>query len=153
MHSRTSLVITMEIIWWVITAVVALAVLYPIWQSTVDYPFWTTNIVFIIAAITISRYIFLTKFTFLAKWKYFKVAIVCVTLPIVFLMIQNLVDFQSYLDEEGLDHVLKNLTTTDKESMFSYIRSQMLFFGTASIVAAMIMPIKMIKSVWRNFNS
>ena len=136
-----------------ITAIVAVAVLYPIWQSTVDYPFWTINIVFIVAAITISRYIFLTKFTFLSEWKYFKVAIVCVTLPIIFLMIQNLVDFQSYLDEEGLDSVLKNLPQGEKESMFSYIRSQMLFFGTASIVAGIIMPIKMVKSVWRNFNS
>lgn len=153
MQSRTSLVIWMEVIWWIVTAIVVAGVLYPIWQSTVEYPFWTTNIIFIVVAITISRYIFLTKFTFLAKWKYFKIAIVCVTLPFIFLLIEKLVGFQSYLDEEGLDSVLKNLAIADRESMFSYIRSQMLFFGTASVVAAIIMPIKMIISIWRNFNS
>jgi len=150
---RTNLLILLELVWWIATAIITIGVLYPIWQSTVDYPFWTTNIIAIVAAITITRYIFLTDFTFLAKWKYFKVALVSITLPIVFLLIQNLSDFQAYLDEEGLDHVLKNLNSADRESMFSYIRSQMLFFGTASIIAGIVMPIKLTKSVWKNFNS
>ena len=145
--------ILLELVWWIATAIITIGVLYPIWQSTVNYPFWTTNIIAIIAAITITRYIFLTDFTFLAKWKYFKVALVSITLPIVFLLIQNLSDFQAYLDEEGLDHVLKNLNSADRASMFSYIRSQMLFFGTASIIAGIVMPIKLTKSVWKNFNS
>ena len=153
MKKRTSLLILLELVWWVATAIITIGVLYPIWQSTVNYPFWTTNIIAIIAAITITRYIFLTDFTFLAKWKYFKVALVSITLPIVFLLIQNLSDFQAYLDEEGLDHVLKNLNSADRASMFSYIRSQMLFFGTASIIAGIVMPIKLTKSVWKNFNS
>jgi len=152
-EKRTSLVILLELVWWIVTALIVIGVLYPIWQSTVDYPFWTSNIVAIVSAITITRYIFLTEFTFLSKWKYFKVAIVSVTLPIVFLLIQNLSDFQAYLDEEGLDHVLKNLEGGNRESMFSYIRSQMLFFGTASIIATIVMPIKFTKSVWKNFNS
>lgn len=153
MEKRTSLLILLELIWWIATAVIVIGVLYPIWQSTVDYPFWTINIIAIVAAITITRYIFLTDFTFLSKWKYFKVGLVSITLPIVFLLIQNLSDFQAYLDEEGLDHVLKNLNGADRESMFSYIRSQMLFFGTASIIAGIAMPIKLTKSVWKNFNS
>ena len=153
MEKRTSLLILLELVWWVATAIITIGVLYPVWQSTVNYPFWTTNIIAIIAAITITRYIFLTDFTFLAKWKYFKVALVSITLPIVFLLIQNLSDFQAYLDEEGLDHVLKNLNSADRASMFSYIRSQMLFFGTASIIAGIVMPIKLTKSVWKNFNS
>jgi len=150
---RTNLLILLELVWWIATAIITIGVLYPIWQSTVDYPFWTTNIIAIVAAITITRYIFLTDFTFLAKWKYFKVALVSITLPIVFLLIQNLSDFQAYLDEEGLDHILKNLNSADRASMFSYIRSQMLFFGTASIIAGIAMPIKLTKSVWKNFNS
>lgn len=153
MEKRTSLLILLELVWWVATAVITIGVLYPIWQSTVDYPFWKPNIIAIVAAVTITRYIFLTDFTFLSKWKYFKVGLVSITLPIVFLLIQNLSDFQAYLDEEGLDHVLKNLDGSTKDSMFSYIRSQMLFFGTASIIAGILMPIKLTKSVWKNFNS
>jgi len=153
MEKRTSLLILLELVWWIATAIITIGVLFPIWQSTVDYPFWTINIIAIVAAITITRYIFLTDFTFLAKWKYFKVALVSITLPIVFLLIQNLSDFQAYLDEEGLDHILKNLNSADRASMFSYIRSQMLFFGTASIIAGIVMPIKLTKSVWKNFNS
>lgn len=153
MEKRTNLLILLELVWWVVTAVITIGVLYPIWQSTIDYPFWRINIIAIVSAITITRYIFLTDFTFISKWKYFKVGLVSITLPIVFLLIQNLSDFQAYLDEEGLDHVLKNIAASDRDSMFSYIRSQMLFFGTASIIAGVVMPIKLTKSVWKNFNS
>ena len=147
-----SLFIWLELIWWVVTALIAVGVLLPIYQSTVDYPFWGINILFIIAAVTLARLIFLTKFTFLAERKYLKFALILITAPIVFFFINQLVNFQTYLDEIGIDDVLKHLQPEHQESMLNYIRTEMIFFGTAAIISMIIFPLKMVKSIWRNFN-
>jgi len=147
-----TLFIWLELIWWAVTALIVVGVLLPIYQSTVDYPFWGINILFIVAAVTLTRMIFLTKFTFLADRKYLKFVLILIAAPIVFFFIEQLVGFQSYLDEIGLDDVLKNLRTEDQESMLNYIRNEMIFFGTAAIISMIVFPIKMVKSIWRNFN-
>jgi hypothetical protein len=151
-EKRSGLLFLLEIIWWVFTALIVAGFLFPIWNKTVDYPFWTINIVFIVMAVTVTRYIFLTKFTFIAERKVLKLILIAITIPIIFMLINKLADFQSYLDEIGLDEVLKNLPVAEKEPMFNYIRSEMIFFGTASIIAMIIFPIQMMISIWKNFN-
>ncbi len=152
MEKKSQLFILMELIWWVVTAIIAFAVLYPIYQSTVDYPFWTINIIFIVAAVTIIRLVFLTKFSFLADSKYLKVVLVMITVPIIFLLVEQMIGFQSYIDEEGLNDVLQNLSESDRGSMFNYIRTEMLFFAMAAILGMVALPVKMVKSVWRDYN-
>ena len=142
----------MELIWWVFTAVVAAAVLFPIWDSAEQYPFWAINIAYIIAAVTLTRYIFLTQFTFLAERKILKLLLIIAAIPVIFTFINHLVDFQTYLDEIGLETILQKLPSSEQESMFNYIRNQMIFFGTTAIIASIIFPVKMLVSIWRNFN-
>lgn len=75
-----------------------------------------------------------------------------ITVPIIFLLVEQMIGFQSYVDEEGLDDVLRNLNESDRASMFNYIRTEMLFFAMAAILGMAVLPIKMVKSVWRDYN-
>lgn len=147
------LYVWLELVWWAFTALLAFGVLFPIWQSVVDYPFWAANIIFIISAVTLTRYIFLTKFTFLGDRTYLKAALILISAPIVFYLINNLVDFRTHMDEIGLEASLINLIGDDKESMYNYIETEMLFFGVTSVVAMIVFPLKMLKSIWRNLNN
>ncbi len=79
MNQKNSLIVLLEIIWWVATATVAFALIYPIRRALPVWPFQGWNIAFIVIVITFTRYIFLLRHTFLAKRQVLKVALGSVT--------------------------------------------------------------------------
>jgi len=145
--------ITFELLWWVVTAIIAFAVLYPVVSSLTTYPFLISNLVFIVVFITLTRYAFLLEHTILAKAQLIKVGIVLISVPIIFLLIEGLSNFQNYLDEEGLDKFLPLMNIDSQQGMINYIKSEMLFFGVGAIIIAILFPIRMVISIWRNRNT
>lgn len=152
MNQKKALFLILEIIWWLFTLFVVIAVLYPIYQDAVDYPFYKSNILFIIFFITFTRFLFFLKHTFLARREYLKVVIILFSAIIVFLLVNELNFFQTYLDEQGFKGFLGHLALDRQQSMGGYIRKEMLFFGVGSIIAAAIMPFRLVISIWRGRN-
>ena len=109
--------IQLELVFWLFTIVVIVAVLIPIYSNIPNYPFWLTNIVFILAAITITRYLFLLKFTFLAKRQILKVGVIFLSIPLLFYLVQELNLFQTYLDEEGIEGIVGHLPYDNRQSV------------------------------------
>lgn len=142
----------LEIIWWVVTAIILVAVLFPIYKDVEDYPFWESNIIFVVTFITLTRYIFLLPLTFIAHRQILKIALVFLSIPVVFLLVQELNYFQTFLDEEGIEAVVGTLPVSERRTMVRYIRSEMLLFGVGSVISGVIFPFRMIMSVWRTRN-
>ncbi|MEM6966246.1 MAG: hypothetical protein AAF573_15895 [Bacteroidota bacterium] len=142
----------MELIWWMFTAVVAIAVLFPIMKNVDSYPFLFPNIVFIVVFITFARYFFLLKYTFLAHRQSLKVLIFFLCLPLGFYLGGEINEVRAYLDENGIDSLVKNLPYDEHWSFASYIKTQMNFFGAASLVVTVLLPFRLLLSVWRNRN-
>jgi len=142
----------MEILWWVFTAVVAVAVLFPIIKNVDDYPFYFSNIIFIVVFITFARYFFLLKHTFLAQRKVLKVIIFFLCIPLVFYLIQEVNALRGYLDENGIDALVKNLPYENHLSFAKYIKNQYNFFGSAAIIVTVLLPLRLVLSIWRNRN-
>jgi len=122
-------------------------------SSLTTYPFLISNLVFIVVFITLTRYAFLLEHTILAKAQLIKVGIVLISVPIIFLLIEGLSNFQNYLDEEGLDKFLPLMNIDSQQGMINYIKSEMLFFGVGAIIIAILFPIRMVISIWRNRNT
>ena len=152
MEKQKSLEIRMEILWWVFTAIVVVAVMFPIINNVDDYPFLIPNIIFIIVFITFARYFFLLKHTFLARRQTLKILIFFLCIPLVFYLVQEINAVRGYLDENGIDDLVKNLQYEDHWSFTSYIKTQMNFFGAASVIVAVLLPLRSLLSVWRNRN-
>jgi len=123
--------------------VVVGGVLYPVWREVPDYPFWLSNIIFIVVFFTFARWIFFTRHTFFAGKQRLKIFVIAVSVPVIFLLISELNFFQTSIDEERLENALSHLDGSRQEQLFSYIRNEMIFFGTGSIIAAIILPFKM----------
>ncbi|MEL6926262.1 MAG: hypothetical protein AAFO94_19630 [Bacteroidota bacterium] len=149
MEPQSKLAFRLELIWWLVTAVIVAAVLLPILTSVQSYPFLVSNIVFIIVFITFTRYIFLLKHTFIAKRQIVKALFGLICIPILFYLINEINFFQTYLDEQGFDSFMQGLTLEKKDSLHRYIRSELLLFGVGSIIVAIILPVRMLISVWR----
>ena len=141
--------LVLELLWWIFTGVIVLVVLFPIYSKVEEYAFWLPNIVFIVAFITLTRYIFLLPFTFIARRQILKLALAFLSLPLLFYLIEQLNFFQTFLDEEGPRAIIGWHPFGEQEELIAYVRSEMLLFGVGSVISALIFPFRMVISVWR----
>ena len=152
MDKKTALRLRLELIWWVITLIILGGVLFPIYKSEANYPFWLSNAIFIIASITIARYIFLLKHTFLANRQWVKVIVAVLSIPLFIYLLNDFSFFRAIADEIGLEEIFEHLSLNGQSRMANYVRSEMLFFGAASIICSVLLPIRMVISFWRTYN-
>lgn len=140
--------LSIEVISLLIIGVIALVVLFPIYSAGVGYPFYKANILFLVIFFTAVRYIFLMKYTPFSHNGVIKTAMVFICIPIIGLVVDRLFEFQKYLDEVGLQNLVDQLEYVEQTSMIRYMRTEMLFFGAAALVSAIILPFRLIRSIW-----
>lgn len=141
-----------EIIWWIFTLLVIAIVLFPIWDNDIDFPFYFQNAFLIAIFITFTRYIFFLPLTFIARKKWIKVAIILSAVIFFFVMSTALSDFRNYVDERGLQTLVDHLHVTRQTRIIEYIKNEMIFFGVGGIITGIILPFRMIISLWRMKN-
>lgn len=143
----------LERLWWTLTLLAIVLVLAPLLIKIPDYPFWGINLVFIATFITATRYIFLLPSTFLARRFWLKITVIFLSIPFVFFLVQALNEFQTFIDEQGVSAIVGTLPFSEQQSMFKYIRNEMLLFGTAAIISAALLPFRLIMAIWRVRNT
>ncbi len=139
----------LELVWWAITAVLVTAIMYPIWASGADYPVNWQNIMFIVIFITLTRYMFLLKYTFLAKIQWLKVFFILITVPVLFLLIEQHNLFQTNLDNIGPEYLTKGVPDAQILKIADYAKKEFTFFSVGSILAMLAFMVRMLISVWR----
>ena len=139
----------LELLWWALTCLTILLVLVPLLIKLPEYPFWVMNSIYIATFITATRYIFLLPSTFLARRFWLKTTIIFLSIPVVFFLVQELNEFQTFLDEQGVDAIVGTLPFSEQQSMFKYIRNEMLLFGTGAIISATLLPFRLLIAIWR----
>jgi hypothetical protein len=152
MNKQTVLTLRLELLWWIVTGIILLGVLFPIYNSGADFPFWKINIIFIVVFITLTRYLFLLKHTFLGYIQWAKVVVLFLCIPLIIFLIGEMHTFQQYIDEIGLDDIFAHLSLKGQVGMVNYVRSEMLLFGVGAIIAAVLTPFRMLISFWRLHN-
>ena len=140
-------------VWWVVTGVIIILALLPIYSKIGNnFPFYFQNILIIIIAVTFMRYIFLLKHHWIAGFKWAKTLFIFIPIPIFFFLIGAFYDFQAFSDEKGMMSILTNIPFPDQTGLAKYIRTEMVLFWTAALLANLYMPIRMIISLWREIN-
>lgn len=156
-NNKLKLQLGLELIWWIITALVILMVVRPLHLTYDKFPFMFYNIVFIIVFITYARYIFLLNHTFIARSMVIKFGIILITIPLMVILVGRLHELQAFLDEEGASALLpfmrdQNSPYEEQIRMTRYARREYLFFGVGSIIVTTLMFFRMFLSVWRQYN-
>jgi hypothetical protein len=153
MDKQRILFIKFELLWWAITCLVIGFVLYPIYKlQPVQFPFWKTNIIFVIVFITVTRYIFFLKHTFLGYIQWLKVLVILLCIPLLFYLVEELHFFKDYMDKIGLEDKFEHLSLQGQTDIINYIDSEMIFFGVGSLISSVILPFRMLISFWRTHN-
>lgn len=152
MNKSNTLKISIELIWWVITAIVVWAVLQPIHKAMHVWVFNTWNAIFVVVLITLTRYIFLLKYTFLANLQVLKIVLMLLMFPLTFLLIERVNEFLGYIEEQTWEPLTGHLPPAQQPAIEEYIWGEMIFFGVGSALAAVAFAIRMMISVWRTKN-
>lgn len=147
-----ALKITLELIWWLLTALIAWLVLRPIFKAMYVWPFEVWNIIFVVTLVTLTRYVFLLQHTFVAKRQVLKIVLLLLMFPFTFVLIDQLNEFLNYIDERTWEPLVGHLPTAQQPAIQEYIWREMLFFGVGSIIAAPVFAGRMMLSIWRQRN-
>lgn len=144
--------IYIELLWWAITAVVAVGVVWPIWNSGIEWPFQVQNILFVIALITLARHIFMLKHSLIGRNQVLKVALILASFPFLFVLISYLNEFMVFMGDEKLRPYTEVLEMQEQRSIETYIWNEMLFFGVGSIISTIVLDVRLFISIWRQRN-
>jgi hypothetical protein len=142
----------MEGLWWVVTLLIAVAVVLPIYFATGPYRFMTQNIIYVVVFITFTRYIFLLPYTFLANRQMLKQVIIFACIPAIFFLVQELNTFQTFLDENSMEAIIGPLPLKKAAGIGRYLHAEMLLFAVGAIISAVLLPFRLGLSIWRTRN-
>lgn len=142
-----------ELLWWIFTLVLTALVLLPIYDRQIDFPFYMYNAVAVIAAISLTRWLFLLNISWLRGRFILQAALVFILIPLLFFLGQGLNEFITYLDNNGPDYFVRNLPEQYAKAMNTYLRSEYFFFGIWAIVAGVLLPFRIFHHVWKYYKS
>lgn len=142
-----------EILWWLFTIIILLIVLFPIWDHKIPFPFYPQNALLIILFITFSRYTLFLPISIIAKTKWLKVIIIGMTVLFTWVVSTSVSDFRNFMDEQGLQTLVEHLHVTKQTSLMRYMKNEMIFFGTGSVISCVLLAMRMIVSLWRMRNT
>ncbi len=140
-----------EFIWLSITAMLVYAILYPV-ISKIDYFYWKINAVFVFVSITYFRWsISLRSLTFLHS-SVLRFALFTFNIPLFFYLMYSLQKIMLKLDnffteDLGFPHVI--LFEDMKTELFKYMYTEVVLFGTASLVLILAFQVRLIISYWQ----
>jgi hypothetical protein len=144
--------LTVELLWWVFTFVVVCIIMLPIWTEAPGFPFSVQNILLIVFFITFTRYIFFLPLTLIARAKWIKVAIILSAVLFLFVTATAMLDFRNFMDERGLQTLVEDLDVQLQTRRINYIKHEMIFFGMGSLITGVLLPIRLVRSLWRMRN-
>ena len=143
---------SVELLALLVSVVLLIMVMMPIYKNVPEYPFMIYNVAAIITFFTLARYIFLLRFAPFARIMPLKLLFIFLAIPLLVFLMDGLSMFQNYLDEEGTYVLVSHLDRDQQIPLSKYIRTEVLFFGVGAIITTIIFPFRMIVSIWRGRN-
>jgi hypothetical protein len=129
-------------------------ILLPVYiQAGNLYRFYVENAISIFVFLSFTKYIFLLEYLPYSRNRWFKFAGIFLAIPVFLYLINSLYDFQRFLDEEGIASVLLHTQNMDNYDFGKFIRYQYLLFNTGALVCTALLPVRMIVSFWRIYNT
>lgn len=142
-----------ELLWLSFAVVLAALVLLPIYTTLPAFPYFTPNFVYVIVAVTLTRYLFLLDVSWLRDRLAVQGGFSLLLILLIFWMVQYMNYFIVYFDEQGPDVLTKTMEREDAKLILGYLHQEYRFFGTWAIIAAVILPFRLLYNVWVRYRA
>lgn len=126
--------------------------LWPIYSNELDYPFYLNNFLFIVTPLLFFRYIFFIKFTFIENTLIPKLFFIPLAIVLIIYSYRGFNEFVNFYNDNGIFYSLEKFDLKKQDFLSKYINRQYIFFAILSMIASIIMPFRMLISVWRVYN-
>ncbi len=142
-----------EFLWLAISGIVIYAVLYPI-TSRIDFIYWKINILFIFLTLTYFRWSVTFKSLSFLRPSWIRFILFAVNLSLFIYLAQNeqkLISLADnfYLEDFGFPKVF--ISEGLKHNIFKYMYTEIVFFGTGSLVTLSAFQLRLILSYWHYY--
>jgi len=141
--------ILLELLWWLFTLFIILIIYFPIYLNGIKFPFFYYNLFFIISSITFIRLIFQMKFSFMAHNLVLKFLLMFGSVVVLMLAYRGIGLYNIFKDENGFYSLFEHLSLEKRYTMAAYVNWQYFFFGVAAMVSAIVMPFRLLISIFR----
>lgn len=152
LKNEFGLKIAFEVLWSLAILLICWVVVYPIFHKSPEYPFLWSNLAFIFIFFSFTRYIFFLSYSFFAESYIFKLTVLAIAIPLVVILNYYFNAFRNFIDEQGLQSLFENFSAVENDNLTSYIKNETVFFGVGSIIVSAIIFIRMLISIWAQYN-
>ena len=142
-----------ELAWWAFALVLAALVVLPIYSTVPRFPFFGPNVLYVVVAVTITRYLFLLHVSWLRDRLILQAAVAFLLIPLIFYMVQEFNAFIIYFDERGPDVLVRGLEPELARTIDRYMHAEYRFFGVWAIVASAVMPFRLVYNAWMRYRA
>lgn len=76
-----------------------------------------------------------------------------ISIPFLLYLIDSFYDFTKMLNEEGIEFSINSDSKEERVAMAEYTKNEFFFFLVGAIITCIVMPIRMIISIYRVYNN
>lgn len=139
-------------LWLLLILLLPALVLWPVYSNDIVFTFYFYNILIITAPVFFLRYIFFIKYTFIEKTIVPKLLIMPLALILGIYSYIILNEFIDFYNNNGIYYSLEDFSLDKQEFLGNYIFRQFIFFAAFTMITCIVIPFRMLISVWRVYN-
>ncbi len=141
-----------EAISWVVGALIVLLVLMPVWRYHLRYPILFENILGIFVGVQIMRLIFLHRYVPYMQGVRAKTAVLLFGLILLVIMLRFFSGISMFVKDVGFFSLFTHIDPQKTEPLSQYMQSQLVFFYTAALLGLIVLPVVLLKAIWKEYN-
>ena len=141
-----------EVVWWLITAVILVLVLFPIYKAFPSYPFWYENMLFLITFVTFTRFTFFLPYSWFSHQLMVKAIMALLLIPFGVYISNRMNMVQVFLDEKDPDDWADVVQLAERYALVDYIKTELVFFAIGSFIAIVFLFGRLLMSIWWQYN-
>lgn len=150
---RSTATALFELTWWAFALVLACLVVLPIYSTLPDFPFFLPNFIYVVVAVTLTRYLFLLHVSWLRDRLILQGLVALLLVPLIFYMVSNFNAFIIFFDERGPDVLIRGLEPETGSTIDRYVKAEYRFFAIWAVVAAIVTPFRLVYNAWARYRA
>ena len=139
-----------ELLWWGISVIIAVLVMYPLTSKLHYKPLWI-NGAFIVIALTYFRYAVLLKSTYILRSKWVRFLLIVVNINFFIFVLRKMQGFMYIYDSFSLDAMgtpIRPLAPEEVDPLFRYFFDEINLTCVACMALAVALSVRMVLSHW-----
>ncbi len=140
-----------ELIALIATIIFSLLILLPILNADIDFFLLPFNFAYCVVLLTLFRYLLFWDYHPLRYSKVGKILLIFLVPISFFILIEGIHSFVEFRDQVGLHTLVDHLDYKTGKFYVNYLEKEYMFFSVGSLICAILMIFKMIRSLWRQY--